>query len=121
MTVNRALRELAQEGVIVREQGRGSFVARPKAVATMIAVRSIRDEIEARGARYQARLIDLGQRLASDVEAHRFGLAADSRLFYSTVLNSADDVPLQLEQRLVNPVLAPDYLQQDFNLVVPHD
>jgi GntR family histidine utilization transcriptional repressor len=121
MTVNRALRELAQEGVIVREQGRGSFVARPKAAATMIAVRSIRDEIEARGARYEARLIESGERFANDMAAKRFELSPGARLFYSTVLHHADGLPLQIEERLVNPAVAPDYLRQDFNRIVPHD
>src|SRR3546814_1209248 len=49
MTVNRALRELTDAGVVTRVQGVGSFVAAPKAESAMFAVRSIRDEIQARG------------------------------------------------------------------------
>jgi GntR family histidine utilization transcriptional repressor len=121
MTVNRALRELAQEGVIVREQGRGSFVAPRKAAATMIAVRSIRDEIEARGEVYQPRLICAGEYFADDLTAERFNLAPGALLFRSIVLHYANKVALQLEERLVNAALAPNYLQQDFNQTVPHD
>jgi len=49
MTVNRALRELTDAGVVTRLQGVGSFVAGPKAESAMFEVRSIRDEILARG------------------------------------------------------------------------
>ena len=121
MTVNRALRELAHEGVIVREQGRGSFVARPKAQASMVAVKSIRAEIEARGARHQAVLLDSGSRSADTADAERFGIAPGAALFWSRLLHLADEVPLQLEERLVNPACAPDYLAQDLTSVMPHD
>jgi GntR family histidine utilization transcriptional repressor len=121
MTVNRALRELAQEGVIVREQGRGSFVARPKAQASMVAVKSIRGEIEARGARHQALLIEAGSKPADAADAERFGIEPGAELFYSRLVHLADGVPLQLEERLVNPALAPDYLAQDLTSVMPHD
>jgi GntR family histidine utilization transcriptional repressor len=121
MTVNRALRELAQEGVIVREQGRGSFVARPKAQASMVAVKSIRAEIEARGARHQALLLESGARQADAADAERFGILPGAQLFWSRLVHLADQVPLQLEERLVNPACAPEYLDQDLTCVMPHD
>jgi GntR family histidine utilization transcriptional repressor len=121
MTVNRALRELAQEGVIVREQGRGSFVARPKAQASMVAVKSIRVEIEARGARHQALLLESASRRADAVDAERFGIEPGAELFWSRLVHLADLVPLQLEERLVNPACAPLYLDQDLSSVMPHD
>jgi len=120
MTVNRALRELAHEGVIVREQGRGSFVAPSKAEATMVAVRSIRAEIEARGAVYEARCVHLGTRRANAELAHSFAVQCGSRLFVSRLVHLADGVPLQLEDRIVNPAIAPAYLDQDFAAITPH-
>ena len=51
MTVNRALRELTSEQVLTRVQGAGTFVARPKYESTLVAIRSISDEIAARGHR----------------------------------------------------------------------
>jgi GntR family histidine utilization transcriptional repressor len=120
MTVNRALRELAAEGVIVREQGRGSFVAPAKAEATMVAVRNIRLEIEARGALYEARQVHLGARWANEELAHSFEVAEGTRLFVSRLVHLADGVALQLEHRIVNPAIAPRYLEQDFAIITPH-
>src|SRR6516162_4061620 len=49
MTANRALRELAADGVLVRVAGVGTFVAEQRAQAHPLEVRNIADEIRARG------------------------------------------------------------------------
>jgi len=49
MTANRALRELRDEGVLVRIAGVGSFVADQHAHAHPLEIRSIADEIRRRG------------------------------------------------------------------------
>ena len=45
MTANRALKELAEEGRIIRIQGVGTFVARPKPDAALLEIKSIAREI----------------------------------------------------------------------------
>ena len=49
MTVNRAVRELTAERVLIRTRGSGTFVAPPKHEATLVEIRSIADEIRAGG------------------------------------------------------------------------
>jgi GntR family histidine utilization transcriptional repressor len=87
----------------------------------MVAVKSIRDEIEARGATHEARLLDLSEMRADLLSAERFGVPPGSILYASRMLHLADGVALQLEERLVNPLCAPDYLTQDIGSVMPHD
>ncbi len=41
MTVNRAVRELTNEQVLVRRQGSGTYVAEPKYQATLLSIRNI--------------------------------------------------------------------------------
>ena len=48
MTVNRALRELSDEQTLNRVQGSGTFVAQQKYQSTLVQLRNIADEIEAR-------------------------------------------------------------------------
>ena len=45
MTVNRALRELHQEGMVERVQGVGSFVAELHRIASTLTVRDVHEEI----------------------------------------------------------------------------
>jgi GntR family transcriptional regulator, histidine utilization repressor len=121
MTVNRALRELSDSGVVTRVQGVGSFVALPKVDSPMFEVRSIRDEIHARG---QIHVVDVLTRelvVAPAPTARKFDLPAGSNLFHSRLLHLTDGKPLQLEDRFVNPACAPDYLDIDFTVETPHE
>jgi GntR family histidine utilization transcriptional repressor len=120
MTANRALRELADQGVITRIKGVGSFAAGPKVEATMIEVRDIRAEIEARAQTHGARVLALRATRADPVLAGQFEIAPGARVFHSEVLHSADGEPLQLELRYVNPACAPDYLSCDLAHTTAH-
>lgn len=120
MTVNRALRELTDAGVITRVQGVGSFVAGPKAESAMFEVRSIRDEIQARGQTHTVQVLICEPVSARPATARQFGLAPGTELFHSRLLHLADGLPLQLEDRFVNPTCAPNYLDIDFHQEIPH-
>lgn len=120
MTVNRALRELTSEQVLTRVQGAGTFVARPKYESTLVAIRSISDEIVARGHRYQARVLQLDATIADDELADEMQMNVGSPVFHSCVLHLENDEPVQLEQRWVNPAAAPEYALQDFSRTTPN-
>lgn len=120
MTVNRALRELTDAGVVTRVQGVGTFVAGPKAESAMFEVRSIRDEIVARGQSHTVDVLICERVAARATTASQFGLPAATELFHSRLLHRADGQPLQLEDRFVNPACAPDYLDIDFHVEIPH-
>lgn len=119
MTVNRALRELADSGAIVRSMGVGSFVAETRAASPLLEVRNIADEVQRRGHRHSTRLVLLG---AEDTADQPF--AADSttsRVYRSVIVHFEDDTAIQLEDRIVNPAIVPEYLEQDFSSFTPND
>lgn len=120
MTANRALRELESEGAIVRVQGVGSFVSRSKTESTVLDIRSIADEIRERDQQYRCRVVQLSEE--HDLHCNAIlGLPKNAAHFRSVLVHCADGVPVQLEDRRVNPAFAPDYLQQDFTRVTPNE
>jgi GntR family histidine utilization transcriptional repressor len=121
MTANRALRELRDEGVLVRIAGVGSFVADRHARAHPLEIRGIADEIRVRGHVHRAEIVSLERVRAAAELAADFGVALRSELFCSLIVHFENDRPIQLEDRYVLPKLAPDYMNMDFNRITPHD
>lgn len=121
MTANRALRELRDEGILVRIAGVGSFVADRHARAHPLEIRSIADEIRDRGHVHRAEIVSLERIRAVADLTEDFGIAARSELYCSVIVHFENDRPVQLEDRYVLPTLAPDYLETDFNRTTPHD
>jgi GntR family transcriptional regulator, histidine utilization repressor len=120
MTVNRAIRELSDEQIVERVQGSGTFVAQQKYRATLVEIRNIADEIAARGHRHRSELQLLERTRATESLARRFGIRAGDPLFHSVVVHLENDLPIQVEDRHVNPLVAPDYLSQDFTDQTPN-
>ncbi|MFK8014217.1 MAG: histidine utilization repressor [Gammaproteobacteria bacterium] len=119
MTVNRALRELQQEGHVERVHGVGTFVAAPVAHASLIELKDIAQEIEQRGRSHRAHVVRLRLESASRALAEQLELAAGAEVFRAVLVHFDNDVPIQVEDRVVNPALAPKFLDQDFAVVTP--
>ncbi|MDN6860520.1 histidine utilization repressor [Pseudomonas sp. CAN2814] len=120
MTINRALRELTIEGVLVRLQGVGTFVAEQKGHAALFEIHNIAEEITARGHEHRCEVVLL-EPLADGAQlAMPFDLENVSRIFHSVVVHYENEVPVQLEERFVNAEVAPEYLQQDFTRITPY-
>ncbi|MFM9843685.1 MAG: histidine utilization repressor [Dongiaceae bacterium] len=120
MTANRALRELMAEGILRRVQGVGSFVAPPKPQSELLEIRNIADDVRGRGHRYNAIVVKLGRGRADAALARALGLPPGGAVFHSLIVHCEDEIPVQLEDRHVNPQFAPDYLKQDFTRITPY-
>ncbi len=120
MTINRALRELANEGVLTRVQGLGTFVAEGKGHTSTFEVRNIADEISERGHAHTARVLVMDEIRATPELADALGVELGARTYHSLIVHSENDIPVQLEDRYVNPAAAPDYLAQDFTTGTPN-
>ena len=121
MTANRALKELRDEGVLVRIAGVGSFVADRHARAHPLEIRSIADEIRERGHAHRAEIVSMERVRAIADLARDFGVPARSELFRSVIVHFENERPVQLEDRYVSPALAPDYLSVDFSRTTPYE
>lgn len=121
MTVNRAVRELTAEQVLTRRQGSGTFVAPKKYQATLVEIKSIAEEIRARGHAHASRLHLLERHPASEALALQFEVAAGSALFHSIIVHFENQQPIQVEDRWVNPAAAPAYMEQDYTRITPNE
>jgi GntR family transcriptional regulator, histidine utilization repressor len=121
MTARRAVTELVEQGILERSQGLGTFVSGLKSQSSLLTIRNIADEIKERGHGYSVQQLALTQIAAAASIANALDLAVGSPVFYSVLVHCEQGLPLQLEQRFVNPNLVPDYLAQDFSLQTPHE
>lgn len=119
MTVNRALRELETEGILLRRQGVGTFVSEIQAESPLLEIQNIADEVRGRHHVYSNQLHSLEAVTADQSIAGRLGLQSGEKVFHSVLVHLENGVPLQLEDRYVNAEIAPDYLTQDFSRITP--
>lgn len=121
MTVNRAMRELVEQGRIRRVAGVGSFVSAPKPQSTLLQVANLAGEIRERGHDYHCEMLVV-ERVAAPLEvAAALEVRTGESVFHSVCVHCEDGVPVQLEDRYVNPRLAPEFAQQDFSRQPPSE
>ena len=120
MTINRALRELTDEGLLVRLQGVGTFVAEPKGQSALFEIRSIADEIAARHHQHRCEVLTLEQTQSNALQATALNVREGTLIFHSVMVHYENDLPVQIEDRCVNASVVPDYLAQDYSQTTPH-
>jgi GntR family histidine utilization transcriptional repressor len=119
MTVHRALRELEAEGLIERRQGSGSYVAELHPISNLLQVRDIHDEIAERGHVHTTQVCGVAREKATAEVAAAMRLRKGSPVYHCQLVHLENGVPIQYEDRHVNPTLAPDLLDRDFTSVTP--
>jgi GntR family histidine utilization transcriptional repressor len=121
MTVNRALRELTDQGILKRIQGVGTFVAPPKPETTLIEVVNIANEIKARGGQHRAEVVTLDIIEPTPELLNAFELHKSIPIAHSLIVHLENEVPVQLEERFVNTSLVQHYELQDFRAITTYD
>lgn len=119
MTANRALRELAAEGLVTRVQGSGTRVAQLHRISSQLVIRDIREEVVERGHVPTTRILEVAQEKAGAPVAESLGLRKGARVFHSVLVHMENAVPILYEDRYVNPAAAPEYLATDFTQTSP--
>lgn len=119
MTVHRAVRELEDEGLVERRQGSGSYVAELHPISNLLQVRDIHDEIIERGHVHTTRVCSAARERASPEVAAAMRLRRGTSVFRVQLVHMENGLPIQFEDRHINPALAPDLLAQDFTRVTP--
>ena len=119
MTVNRALRELVVEGMVTRIQGSGTRVAELHRISSRLTIRDIKDEVVERGHLHASCVLLVATEKATAPLAKTLGLRAGAQVFHTVLVHLENGIPIQHEDRYVNPLAAPDFLQTDFTRFTP--
>ena len=119
MTVNRALRELQAEGLVQRSQGVGTFAAPLHQVSSTLTIRDLQEEISARGHLHHAVVHLQRSEPAPELLAAQLGVAVGAAVCHTLIVHHENGLPLQCEDRFVNPACAPGYLEADFTQTTP--
>jgi GntR family histidine utilization transcriptional repressor len=114
MTVHRALREMSADGILRRMQGVGTFVRAQAPRSALLEIFDISDDILRRGHVHTSRIIRLEAIRTDAATAAEFLRPRGGKIFCSEIVHEENGVAVQLEERLVSPNFAPEYLKQDF-------
>jgi len=120
-TINRALRELADEGLLNRKRKAGTRVVEAPERKASFAIPSIRQEIEATGADYRYALVEREICTAPDWLRARIGLGISNRVLHLRCMHYADNSPYQFEDRWINLDTVPKAESEQFGDVNPNE
>lgn len=120
LTVRRALRELQSDGVLLRTQGRGTFVIGPRMQCAVFDLSDISEEITLSGGAHTCLVLEHEILEKEGSGRNMLQLAPGEVVYHSRLLHMEDGTPIQLEDRYVNATEAPDYIDQDFSQSTPH-
>lgn len=117
-TVNRALRALADEGLLERRRRAGTRVAREPVAQGRLAIPLIRREVEASGQAYDYRV--LGREIVACAAEGPLSLGGDA-ILRITALHLADGAPHALEHRRIDLAAVPNAAEARFDTVSPNE
>ncbi|MCC5995760.1 MAG: histidine utilization repressor [Oceanicaulis sp.] len=120
MTANRALNELRDDGVITRRAGSGSFVAQPRAEGALLALRDIAEELADAGAPHRKEVLAHALAPAGAQEAAQFDAPPGAHLVHVVIRHWRGETPLLIEDRLIDPDVAPGADTADFSRVTTY-
>ena len=120
-TVNRAMRELTEEGILERRRKAGTRVRPSPLRAARFEIPLVRAEIEGVGAEYGYRLLARAVEQAPVGIAAQMSLPAGGRLLHLTCLHLADGQPYQHEERWINLMAQPAAGAEDFSASGPNE
>ncbi|EON93654.1 GntR family transcriptional regulator [Marinobacter lipolyticus SM19] len=121
MTVNKAIRDLVQEHLLVRYPGLGTFITDAKAESPLAEIRNIAEEVRQRGHDYSCHVMKLEETAANETVAMQMGMPIGTRVYHSVIVHLENNLPIQLEDRFVAAALVPGYIGQDFTQATPNE
>lgn len=120
-TVNRAMRELADEGIIERRRKAGTRVRMAPVRHARFAIPIVRDEIESQNATYRYSLVSKTKLEAPDWLRALLSLEEGAQVLHLVCMHYANGIPFQHEDRWINLTVLPQAETANFSKVGPNE
>ena len=120
-TVNRAMRELADEGFIERRRKAGTRVRMAPVRQARFDIPLVRAEIEEKGADYRYSRVSHRVEPAPDWLRARLKMGAGCEALHLVCMHYADGDPYQFEDRWINLATLPQAREESFTDVGPNE
>jgi GntR family histidine utilization transcriptional repressor len=120
-TVNRAMRELADDGLIERRRKAGTRVRASPIRQARFDIPLVRREIEDKGAEYRYSLAARRVEEAPDWLRARLRLVPGAKVLHLVCMHYADGDPFQHEDRWINLEVLPQAREADFTQTGPNE
>ena len=121
MTARNAVQRLAQEGIVYRVPGRGTFVADPPVHRQAGNLLSFTEEMRRQGRTPTSRLVGRDAREPGPAEASRLQLKPGAEVIAIRRLRLADEQPVAYEEAVFPATIAPLLLAADLEHRSLHD
>jgi GntR family transcriptional regulator len=121
MTARNAMQRLADDGLVIRVPGRGSFVAEPPTHRRADRLMTFSREMERRGRHPSSRLLNREIRPSTAAEAAALGIAAGEPVVALRRLRLADEEPIAIETATLNRATGPVVMGADLEAGSLHD
>jgi len=119
MTVNKAMNQLARNGLIERRKKSGSFVIQPLAQSAVLEIRDIKLEVEGLGKAYRYALASRTRRKAGPADRALLLVGTGASVLAIRGLHHAGDRVFCLEERVINLSAVPDAANEPFDRIAP--
>lgn len=116
-TVNRALRAVAETGLLDRKRKAGTRVAEQPAAKATLTIPVIRNEIEERGQTYGYSLISRAPAVPPVAVSSAMKVPADRSLLHVRAVHLAGGVPFAFEDRWIDTYVVPDAMDERFETI----
>lgn len=107
VTLRRAVDDLVRDGLLVRRQGSGTYVAAPK-ITQPLSTTSFSEDMRRRGLEPSSELLSFEHRTAGPRTARRLGISPSASVAELVRLRLADGEPMAIETVVLPAELVPD-------------
>lgn len=116
-TVNRALRAVAESGLLDRRRKAGTRVAAQPVAKATVNIAVIRTEVEDQGRNYGYRRLSFDEVVPPVNIQETFNSGETRPLVHVTALHLADGAPYAFEDRWIDPSVVPSASNQQFETI----